>query len=138
MIRSALFSLFVSASFVPVAGLAAEVESPIFKYQGREFSPKDFPAKLQQGLYEIESQRFQAIEQIVDGVLVEQYVADQVKKTGKSKDVVEAGLFPTKEPTDKEVKTWYESNKERLPPGYQLEQIKNDIKTLLKTEKQEE
>ncbi len=116
-----------------LAGSPALAE-PLFKYKGKAFEAKDLTVPMQQTLFDLESESYMRREALAEQAMIEMYLDEEAKKAGKSRTDYEATVFKTTEPTEKEVSTWFEANKARIPPGYKLEQIAGDIKQLLKGE----
>jgi protein-disulfide isomerase len=106
----------------------------LFTYKGKAYEPKDLTPAMQSTLHDLRMENYLRMQAFADQMIYDAYVADEAKKSGKSEKDVEEALFKAPEPTDKEVADWFEGNKGRLPPNYTLDQIKGDIKTLLKGE----
>ena len=60
------------------------------------------------------------------------YVAKEVKRTGKTEQQVTDEILKVGQPSEKELKEWYEKNKARIP--YPFEQIKGQITQFLQSE----
>ncbi len=121
-----LISMLLAASAAPAATL--------FKYQGKAYGDADLTVTQRQQLFDIEQDRYQRMTALAEQVLVDQHIAAEAKRSGKTAEQVEAGLFAAPEPSEKEISAWYEANKSRVPSQYKLEQITGEIKTLLKNE----
>lgn len=134
--RRSLALSFATILFFATSGSSALAESALFTYKSKDYAAKDLPPKLQQSLYDLDAEYKQRVEALASAALIEMHLTELEKGSGKSREQVEASLFKVKDPTDKEMKDWFEANKSRLPPGYAYDQIKGDIKTLLKTEEQ--
>ena len=106
----------------------------LYKYNGKGYSEKDFSPVLQQRLFDIEQEHYRHQKAFVDEAILDQHIQAEMKKSGKSRSAVEDKLFGAKEASDADIKKWYDENKKRLPPGYKLENIKGEIKRLLKEE----
>jgi thiol-disulfide isomerase/thioredoxin len=118
-------------AFVPVASAQG-----IFTFKGKSYNRGDLPIAEQNNLFEAEEENFTRVQGIVDNTLISMHVAELAAKSGKSTAAVEEELFKVAEPTDKDAKDWYEANKARIP--YPFDKIQNDVKQLLKGEKQRE
>jgi protein-disulfide isomerase len=112
----------------------ASAKEPLFQYKGKTYQATDLSPSAQQALYDLEADTAARYEAFADQAILDVYFDDLAKSTGKPRKDVEDNAFKAAEPTDKDVNDWYEANKGRLPPGYKLEQIKGDVKTLLKGE----
>lgn len=120
----------MSLAFVtPILAAAA-----LFTYKGKTYSGSDLPPSAQQSYYELEAEQYARFEAFADQAILDVYFEEAAKTAGKPRKEIEEAAFPASEPGDKEVNDWYEANKNRLPPGYKLDQIKGDVKTLLKGE----
>lgn len=108
--------------------------SSLFQYKGKTYTAADLTPAQQQAYFDLEQETFGRLEAFADQAILDTYFDDLAKSAGKPRKDLEDEAFKTSEPSDKEINDWFESNKGRLPPGYKLEQIKSDIKTLLKGE----
>ena len=117
-------------------GIPSVATAELYQYGGEEIDVEDLSPALQQAHYDIESERVERLQALVDQSILTQHVDALAKKAGKSTAEVEAELLSVAKPTEKETQNWFESNKERLPPGYGFDQIKGDIENLLKAEHQ--
>lgn len=113
---------------------AAPEDEALFTYKGKAYAVKDLPPSQQQILHDLKSENFMRLESFVDQVLIEQYIDAEVKSRNKPRADVEEDILKVPEPNDKALSDWYEANKSRLPPQYKLEQIRDDIRKLLKQE----
>jgi protein-disulfide isomerase len=106
----------------------------LFTYKGKTYEPKDLTPAMQSTLHDLRMENYLRMQAFADETVYQDYIADGAKKAGKPEKDFEDSLFKVSEPSDKEVADWFEGNKGRLPPNYTLDQIKGDIKTLLKGE----
>lgn len=130
-------------SFLGVLSLSAllaelAAAEAFFTYKGRDYSAKELSPKLQQTAFDIELDTYTRRTALAEDAILDLHIAEQQKKSGQTRAQVEASLYKISEPSDKDVKAWFEANKQRIPTGYTLEQIQGDIKTLLKNEQQAE
>jgi protein-disulfide isomerase len=114
--------------------LAQSDKEVLFKYKGKAVTGADLAPSEQQALYDLRAENYTRLEQLVNHAVVDRYLTDEAARTGKTKAEVDQALFATKEPTDAEVKTWFDANQGRLPPEYKLEQVAPEIKKFLKVE----
>lgn len=126
-------SVIAAAVSTPLIFASAQAES-LFKYKDKVYETKDLAPSQQQTLHELELEQFNRLQAFVDQTILEIHLEDLAKKQNKPRQQIEEELFVTKEPSDKEIQEWFDANKNRLPPNYKLEQIKNDIANLLKQE----
>lgn len=106
----------------------------LFTYGGKTYSDKDLSPAQQQQLFEISMQNYEQTKAAVDSFIFDLYVDEEAKKQNKSRTDVEKKLLEVKEPSDKAIKAWYESNKNRIPPNYQFDQIKGEIAKIVSQE----
>lgn len=125
--------LFGTAPAVGALPLGAGTKE-IFSYRGQKYDAERLSPAAKQSLYDMRREYWERYEAFVDEVILDLHVEELVKKSGKARLVIEDELFHASEPSDKEVADWYDGNRNRLPPGYKLEQIAGDIRTLLKGE----
>ncbi len=121
-------SLLVSLFLVPSLGFSADA---IFKYNGKTYTSADLPASARQNLHDLEIESFARTEALAEQAMIDIWLDEQAAAKKKPRSEIEAAVFNAAEPTPKEIETWYEENKNRLPPGYKIEQISADIKNLL-------
>lgn len=105
----------------------------IYSVNGKSVDEKNLPDGLKQKFFEIESEAYQKKKAAAYDQLFNDHVAAETKKTGKSEEEVINKLLGVKDPTEKELKDWYEQNKARIP--YPFEQIKDQITRFMKSEK---
>jgi len=120
----------IALSFPAPALFGAE---SLFDYQAKTVTMDNLTPAQKQLAYEIEAERYSKIKDLADQIVLEQYIESEAKKAKKSADEVRKKLFAGAEPTDKEMKEFYEKNKERIP--YPLEQVKDQLKQHLQQEK---
>lgn len=125
----------ISEEEMPVCGAStpASDHEHIFEIGGKKFGAKDLTIGFRQTIYESELKQFEQLKGIIDAAVIDLHMTAEAKKVGRSREELEKILFPVKEPTEKEVKAWYDSNKARIP--YPLDKIKNEIKKIIKNEK---
>lgn len=130
-------SAMLAATFVACATVVsgAAIAEGIFKYNGKTYGIADLSATHQQSLHDLQLESYLRMQGLAEQVALDLWIEDQMKEKKKSRAEIEAEAFKVSEPTQKDVSDWYEENKNRLPPGYKLEQISGDIKTLLESER---
>lgn len=125
-LRLAVIGTFIVASPVFAEGL--------FSFGGKNYSEKDLSPAQQQQIYEIAVQNYEQSKAAVDGFIFDLHLDEEAKKQNKSRADVEKKLLEVKEPSEKAIKAWYESNKNRIPPTYQFDQIKGEISKIVSQE----
>lgn len=126
-------NLLAAAMTLSVVCVPAVAET-LFKYKDKVYETKDLTPAQQQTLHDLKHENHTRLEAFVDQAILDLHIDELAKKDNKSRAKIEEELFQVKEPTEQEIKEWYETNKNRLPPNYKLEQIKSDIANLLKQE----
>ena len=121
-------SLLVSFLLAPSLGFSADA---LFKYNGKTYSSADLPASARQNLHDLQIETFARTEALAEQAMIDIWLDEQAAAKKKPRSEIEATVFNAADPTPKEIETWFEENKNRLPPGYKLEQISGDIKNLL-------
>lgn len=130
MIVRNIFAAVVCASTLSFPAMA----EMLFKYKDKAYEAKDLSPGQQQTLHDLRVENQTRLEAFVDQAILELHLDELTKKENKPREKIEEELFKIKEPTEQEIKDWYETNKNRLPPNYKLDQIKSDIANLLKQE----
>jgi protein-disulfide isomerase len=128
VLRGILTAAAISAFFVGAPAAQAE---GLFKYKGKTYNTGDLPASAQQNLHDLQVEHYLRTEALVQQAALDLWLDELAKEKKKTRAEVEAEVFKVQDPTDKQVEQWYEENKNRLPPGYNLEQIAGDIRNLL-------
>ena len=135
--RRTVFSSIFFAVAVASSGVArAQSKAPLFQLKGKTYSAADVPTAIQQTLFDVESERYQKLKQVVEGAMLDVHFEDEAKKKGKSKKDVEDAALTVKDPDEKELKDFYEQNKARVP--YKFEDIKGEIKNFVIAQKKQE
>ncbi len=122
------------ASLLAVVFSTPTLAQGLFSYGGKTYTDKDLSPAQQQQIFEIAMQNFEQTKSAVDSFIFDLYVEEEAKKQNKSRADVEKKLLEVKEPSDKALKAWYESNKSRIPPTYQFDQIKGEIAKIVSQE----
>ena len=112
--------------------VAGSARADIFKFGDKVYKAADLSTADQQALFDIDSDEYNRRLVFAQQAALNVYFDEEVKKTGKSRSNVEAAVLNVAEPTDKQASDWFEQNKNRIPPGYTLDKVSGEIKTLLK------
>ncbi len=91
-----------------------------------------------QRVFEVDLQRFEQLKNIADRDLLDQHFAEEAKKTKKTIEEAEAAFSTVAEPSDKEAQTFFNSNKDKIPPNYTFDQVKGELKKVIQGQKQQE
>ncbi|ALG67756.1 DsbA family protein [Beggiatoa leptomitoformis] len=108
----------------------------LFGYEGIQYNQATLPDSLRQSLYDADMEHFTKQKQIVDAAVFDLYAEAEAKKQGKDKEVLLQEWFKVDEPSEAEVNTFYEKNKERIPVS--LAEAKTQIVQFLKQQKVQE
>lgn len=105
--------------------------STLFTMGGKKVTASELPPRVKQSLYEIEMERYEKTKRLLDQAILDM----KLTKDAKGKDLAEykQQLFKVGEPSEKEIKKWYEENKARVP--YPLDKIKGEIKNFIVSQK---
>lgn len=113
-------------------GMGAE---GFFKYKDKVVTRSEFSVPDQQKLSDIESEYHSRVSALIQDAGLNLHLDGLAKKLGKSRAEVESSIISVTGPTEDELKAWYEQNKERIPPDYNFDKVKGDIRNLLQQEK---
>lgn len=134
-------ALLLSSSLLISSGLVtstahANSQEQLFEYGKKTYTADQLGIKTQQKLFDIDSQYHQQRTFLLEDGIVELYAAEQAKASGKPVEDVMKSLLKVKEPTEKELKAFYEENKSRIP--YPYDQIKAQIVRFVSQQKQQD
>jgi len=134
MMQNVRFSgLTLASAIVACSSFPAWAGDGFFTYKGKNYQMSDLPGAVQQMRFDVDHEHYEKVKRVADAAVFEMYVAEETKKTGKTKAQIEEDFAKTKDPSEGEMKAWYEKNKERIP--YPYEQIKDEVKKFLVNEK---
>lgn len=126
--------VYISALVGILLTSAASAQS-LFSLGGKNYEPKDLSPGQQQQIFELQFEHYEKTKQAIDNLVFDTHLEEEAKKQGKPKDDIAHKMLDVKEPSDKEIKSWYDENKTRIPPNYQFDQIKGEIAKIVKQEK---
>ena len=127
--------LLVGLCLLPFASANAEV---LYTEKGKSVDAESLSSSSRLRLYDLQIEYYEKIKAFIRGSVLESHVEELMKKSGKSKEEVEADLTKGSDPSDADAKKWFEENKSRMPPQYTFEQLKPDIVKLLSQEMRKE
>ena len=133
-VKVCLFQLMICVGGT-LGAVAAHGSEALFKYQGKGVTKKDLPVGDQQKISELEAQFHTQLTQLVEEVALNHHLENLAKKLGKTRTDVENSLLAVTGPTDEEVKQWFDQNKDRIPPDYGFDKVKEEIRRYLSQEK---
>ncbi len=124
---------FLTISWILFFSLNAFSDTPLFQYGGKDYPLKDLDYHWQRDWYEAEKHNNNFYEKFFNNFISDEYFAEEAAKKKKTKEQIKETLLKVKEPNEKEIKEFYEKNKERIP--YPLDKIKADLKNIIVNEK---
>jgi protein-disulfide isomerase len=125
--------MFALVFFALIFSSAASAQG-LYSISGKNVEMKDLSPAQQLQLFEIEYESYEKTKDLINGFILDNYLVEEAAKQKKSKDEVAKKVFEQKEPSEKEIKKWYEDNKSRIPPTYKFEQIKGEIGKMVQQE----
>ncbi|WP_298608936.1 thioredoxin domain-containing protein [uncultured Thiothrix sp.] len=124
-------SLLLALCF-PVAQ-AAELS---YHYGDKDYSGKDLPASIRIQLYELETRMNQQRQDIVDQYILDAWLRDKAKAEGKTPEEYAAKALEVAEPSEKDLKKYYDENWEKIQKPYK--EVKEELLGAVWAEKQQE
>lgn len=112
---------------IPAGTGAAEA---LMKFRGKTYTKKDLPVRYQQQIFDAESGFNQSRKRILEDAVIGIYFAEKAKKAGKTADEVRDQELAIGQPTDKELRQFYDENKQKIP--YPFDQIKRELVRIVK------
>ena len=94
---------------IPAGTSAAEA---LMKFRGKTYTKKDLPVRYQQQIFDAESGFNQSRNRILEDAVIGIYFAEKAKKAGKTADEVRDQELAVGQPTDKELRRFYDENKQ--------------------------
>lgn len=124
---------------IVLLGLSTQLlaEETLFRLGKKNYTRSDLAPATRQQMYEADLRSFRETKAIIESALLDLYFAEKAKKSKKSKEELEVDELKIAEPSEKDIKKFYEENKQRIPPGYKYEQVKPEIQRLLKGQRRQ-
>lgn len=104
----------------------------LMEWRGKVYKHGDLPVKVQQSLHAIHKRYRNRMKVALDNYIVEEFVEHRAKELNKSPEEVKEELLAITEPTDQEVREFYEKNKKKIP--YTYKQSKQELKEVIKSQ----
>jgi protein-disulfide isomerase len=101
----------------------------LFQLDQKSYTESDLSPASRQTLFEIESERYQKTQQLIETAAIDAWAAAEAKRTGKTAEKVMEEKFKASPATEAQIKAFYNENKQRIPAP--LDQIKPQIAQLL-------
>ncbi len=113
----------LAASLVALAGLVMGAAAPsfaqettdraLFRYDGVEYLESDLPPALRLAIYRLEAKVFADKRRLFDAALLQRYLEEEARAQETLPHILEQELFPPTEPTEAQIKQFYEANRHR-------------------------
>lgn len=110
--------------------------SAIYRFDNQTYNVTNLSPSLQQRLYEIELERYNSIDRAISQEILELQLKKDSKTAKKSLVEFRKQLFAGSNPSEKELKEFYQQNKHRIP--YEYEKAKPQIQRYLTSKKNNE
>lgn len=107
-----------------------------YHYAGKDYSGKDLPASIRIQLYELETRMNQQRQDIVDQYILDAWLRDKAKAEGKTPEEYAAKALEVAEPSEKDLKKYYDENWEKIQKPYK--EVKEELLGAVWAEKQQE
>lgn len=129
--------LFLLCSLLLSSSLSAYTESnaPLFELNGQKKSVSDLPLATKNLLYESEVKNYDVVSAIIDDYILNEHFEAIAKKKKITVQEATDKELKVSSPSEKEIKKFYNDNKSSIPASYTYDQIKPQIKDLLKKQK---
>lgn len=121
------FAIFGLASLSMITKASSE---PLFEFKGKVYDVKDLEARHKLKLFEADNHRYRVRAQVIEDAVLELYFKEIAAKSGKTVEAVRKEKTSVAEPTDAELKKFYEENRKKIP--YPFEQVKADLTRFVK------
>ncbi len=130
------FKAAVLSAVVLSSSAASANDTTLFKMGDKTYATKDLPTSVQQALFDIDNEAYQRRKAAAEEAVLDIYFAEEAQRKKKSKKDIEDQELKVKDPTEKEMKAFYEENKARVP--YPYEQVSGEIRNFLSAQKRQE
>lgn len=129
----------------PATVASANAELPpstvVATYDQQQVTAGQVEAKISDDLKKLkdqyEKQKYDLMRQSVEQMVVEDILEKEAKAKGQTTQEYLKSQVKLTPPTDAEVQDFYEKNKDRMPPGSTLEQLKPQISAFLESQGQQ-
>ncbi len=107
----------------------------LYKLNGKVVQKSDLPSGIGQNLFEAEVKHRDMMQALVDEAIFASHLASEAKKKNKSPKDLAAEIVKGKNPSESDLKSFYEKNKARIGAPY--EQVKGELTNYLKSESEQ-
>ncbi len=109
---------------------------PFYKKNNKTVELKDLPPGLRASLHEAEKSLFYTQKSLVEEHILDEYYASQAKAKKLSKQAYKEKTLKISQPSEKQLKVFYEENKKDIP--YPFEVVKEKLKNFYQSKKSRE
>lgn len=114
------------------AASSGSASGSLFAVDGQSYGAADLPADVQDVLFQVESQAYSSKRDFLEDVALRVALAkDKSGDVDTTQLPTLSDLIGPSEPSEEEMKDFYEKNKKNLPPDASYEQIKPQLKQFL-------
>lgn len=113
---NALFGIALLLTLGATQTLAAD--RVLFQLNGADYDQSKLSQGSRLALFAAESRHYQGLKQVIDQELFEIYLAEEAKRLAKSLEEIRAERLAGTEPTEKEIRAFYDSRKARMKKSY--------------------
>lgn len=124
-------SLFATGLVITAVAHTGSAQN-IYSVGKQQVNVENLPDALKQKFYEIDAEAYEKKKAVISDNFFEEHIKELAAKQSKTEAQVSNDLLGVKEPTEDEMKKWYEENKARIP--YPYDSIKDQITKFLKAE----
>nr|VFK11635.1 MAG: Thioredoxin [Candidatus Kentron sp. LPFa]VFK28220.1 MAG: Thioredoxin [Candidatus Kentron sp. LPFa] len=114
---NALFGIALALMLGATQTLAAD--RVLFQLNGADYDQSKLSQGSRLALFAAESKYYRELQQVIDKELFEIYLVEEAKRMGKSKEAIRAERLTVAEPTEKEIRAFYDSRKARMKKPYE-------------------
>lgn len=124
-----IWVLLLSLLWLP----SVSAETPLtLSYDGQSYQGDSLPEALRQQLYQLDMQYNDQRRKLIDQYIVNRYLQERSALEGKSTAALQQQLLQVPEPSDEQLRAFYDGNKARIPAPF--EQVKQQISEFIKNQ----
>jgi protein-disulfide isomerase len=94
--------------------------TPVLKEKGKTIQLKDLPASVRTDFFEAERARYETQRTLLEEYMLQSFFEKKAKKSKTTAKALRKKAFEVKTPTEKQLKKFYDANKEEIPYPYVL------------------
>ena len=123
------FKTFSIFAFLSVSPALVAGES-LFTYKGKAYTKEQMTIKQQFRLFDLENHIYNGKKNLIEDAILDMHIEEVAKKSGKSAAEARKKVLAVKDPTDADLKKFYEENKSKIP--YPFEKVKGEVARFVK------